>query len=61
MFEPASPSRPQPRLPVPWARIATWLIVIGLVVAFFAVPSFHDKVVNAAAVSKTFFARLFGF
>jgi hypothetical protein len=61
MFEPTSPSTPQRPLPRPWGKYVSWLVVIGLVVAFFAVQSFHDKVVNGWEVTRTFFARLFGF
>jgi hypothetical protein len=61
MLEPASPSAPQPPIPWPWGKIATWLVVIGLVVAFAVVPSFRNNVIHVWTVSKTFFARLFGF
>jgi uncharacterized membrane protein len=61
MFEPTSPSTPQPPLPRPWAKYATWLILLGLVVAFFAVPSFHNNVVQTCNVSWTFLTRLLGF
>jgi hypothetical protein len=61
MLEHTSPTVPQPPVPWPWARIAGWLIVVGLVVAFVAVPSFRNNVTYAFGVTKAFFAKLLGF
>jgi hypothetical protein len=61
MLEHSTPSAPQPSLPLPWAKIAGWLIIVGLVVAYIAVPSFRNNVVYAWGVTKTFFLKLFGF
>jgi hypothetical protein len=61
MFDPTSTSTPQPPLPPPWGKIAGWLVVIGLLIAFVAVPSFRNNVLHAFDVTKRFFASLFGF
>jgi hypothetical protein len=61
MFEPTTATTPQPPLPHPWGKYATWAVVIGLVLAFFAVPTFHNNVVQSWDVTRTFFARLAGF
>lgn len=61
MFEPTKTLTPQPPLPRPWAKYATVAVVIGLVVAFFAVPTFHNNVVHGWETTRIFFARLAGF
>jgi hypothetical protein len=61
MLEPTKPSAPQPPVPPPWGKIAFWLIVIGLIVAFAVVPSFRHKVTHAWDVTIRFFGKLMGF
>jgi hypothetical protein len=61
MLEHTRPSAPQPALPPPWAKIAGWLVVLALVVAYVFIPSFRSNVLHAWDVTKTFFANLFGF
>jgi hypothetical protein len=60
MLEHTTPSAPQPPLPWPWAKIAGWMIVLALVVAFVVIPSFRNNVLHAWYVSRAFFAKLFG-
>ena len=61
MLEPSTP-RPQPPLPYRWSRIIGWAIIIGLVVAFTAIPSWrHFAVVvwnGAVVVVKKLFPLL---
>lgn len=61
MLEPSKPTTPQPPLPLPWGKIAVWLLVLGFVVAFAFVPSFRHQVTHMWDVTIRFFSKLFGF
>jgi hypothetical protein len=52
---------PQPLPPRRWSTIIWPIVVVGVVVIFFAVPSFRNSVVAAWDGSKTFLRKLFGF
>jgi len=52
---------PQPPVPRRWAPIIWSVLIVGLVIAFVAIPSFRHSVLSGWDVTKAFFKKLFGF
>jgi hypothetical protein len=60
MREYATPP-PQPPVPRSWSKIIGLVVVVGLVVAYFVIPSFRNNVVSIWGITVAFFKKIFGF
>jgi hypothetical protein len=51
---------PQPPVPRSWSKIIGLVVVVALVVAYFAIPSVRNSVISVGGITIGFFKKILG-